>query len=139
MVDENNKKCEHCGDFILNDNNECSNCKRIKQVHSDVQNFLKTLQEAQEATRKHNTYFGPLPEHLKPKTKETKMTFEDLVSAVKKYQPIDISNETTMSITTNLLWQVYISKRKLGSSKAEILELINDGLNIVELLSTKLD
>lgn len=134
-----NKKCERCQDYILNDNNECLNCKRINQVHEDVQSFIKKLQEAQEATRKHNTYFGPLPEHLKPKTKETKMTFEELVKAVKKYQPTDISNETTMDITTNLIWQVYISKQKLGSSKAEILELISDGLNIVELLASKLD
>ena len=67
------------------------------------------------------------------------MTFEELVSSVKRYQPTDISNETTISITTSLIWQVYISKQKLGSSKDEILELLRDGLNIVELLSSNLD
>ena len=138
MVDENNKKCERCQDFILNDNNECSNCKRINQVHDDVKSFLKKLQEAQEATRKHNTYFGPLPDHLKEKIKDTKMTFEELVNSIKKYHPA-ISNETTIKITTNLLWQVYISKRKLGSSKAEILELISNGLDTVEFLSSRGD
>lgn len=37
------------------------NDERVKQVHEDVTKFIKDLQAAQEATRKHNTHFGPGP------------------------------------------------------------------------------
>ena len=84
MVDENNKKCERCQDFILNDNNECSNCKRMNQVHEDVQSFIKKLQEAQEATRKHNTYFGPLPNEDKPLIKNITTTTEEMDETIRR-------------------------------------------------------
>ena len=64
MVDENNKKCEHCGKVIeYDDLKMCLTCKS-KQVHGEVTQFLKKLQKAQEATRKHSIYFGPPPEQV---------------------------------------------------------------------------
>lgn len=55
-----NKKCEHCGDLATPNMNTCFDCRK-RLVHEDVKSFIKKLQEAQEATRKHNTHFGPLP------------------------------------------------------------------------------
>lgn len=68
-----NKKCEVCKNEVENLDTGCWVCRSVeeineedwirrrKEVHEDTVKFISDLQKAQEATRKHNTHFGPGP------------------------------------------------------------------------------